>query len=455
MLGSAIALLLLVAGMGCARREGWGLVIWSVKGTNAKAGTVVPVFLKSNISKTYVIGMPNDTKTRVEVPFPSLEFFTSRTAAEKRAKDFAPYASLYMTASRDGLPIRDTPKVAGRRVYRLRLGESVKVLKKAEGEAVFTGGNALLGDWYFVQAADGTRGYVFSNTLILYQESETGSAPLIESAPKPSASLLDMVYSKPWRPYYFQVMLDDDTVDPDSFGLQYGLFADAKNSQIRIELPEFSSVFNFGSVSQSGDWLSFEGSKLRIRFENENTLVADWGGTEPILPDEGWAKGIQSARFVHFDTSVPVVLSGENARRDSEIKSFFSRISQIQQNAMSSVNFLSDISGIFSIDLRGTFEWSHIDQLPAGLLPDVLANGQENNIKGAIRFGLHLAPALASTWMGGFSLLIGETPNRQDFVYRFENGKFVISKALQVTLRGTTESLDLKFSPLIFYLVVK
>jgi hypothetical protein len=360
-----------------------------------------------------------------------------------------------LTANRDGLPIRDTPKIAGRRVYRLRLGESVKVLKKVEGEAVFTGGNALSGEWFFVQAADGTRGYVFSNTLILYQESETGTAPVIESAPTPNASLLDMIYSKPWRPYYFQVMLDDDTVDPDFFGLQYGLFADAKNSQIRIELPEYSRVFNFSSVNQSGDWLSFEGSTLRIRFENENTLVADWSGTEPDLPDEGWAKGILSARFIHFDTSVPVVLSGENARRDSEIKAFFSRISQIQQNATSSANFLSDSSGIFSIDLRGTFEWSHLDQLPAGLLPDVVANGQENSIKGTIRFGLHLAPALASPWMGGFSLLIGETPSRQDFVYRFENGKFIISKVLHVTLRGTTESLDTKFSPLIYYIVVK
>jgi len=50
------------------------------------------------------------------------------------------------------------------------IGESVKVLNRVEGEAVFTGGKALPGEWYFVQAADGTRGYVFSNTMILYEE---------------------------------------------------------------------------------------------------------------------------------------------------------------------------------------------------------------------------------------------------------------------------------------------
>ncbi len=121
--------------LSCARLEGWGVVIWSVKGTTAKAGTVVPVYLKSNISKSYVIGLPED-KTKIEIPLPSLEFFSSKGAAEKRAQQFAPYAALYLSAGRDGLPVRDKASVSARRVYRLRLGESVKVLNAAEGEAV-------------------------------------------------------------------------------------------------------------------------------------------------------------------------------------------------------------------------------------------------------------------------------------------------------------------------------
>ncbi len=62
----------------CARLEGWGLVIWSVKGTTAKAGSIVPVYLKSNISKTYMIGLPDDSKTKIEVPFATIEFFASK-----------------------------------------------------------------------------------------------------------------------------------------------------------------------------------------------------------------------------------------------------------------------------------------------------------------------------------------------------------------------------------------
>jgi hypothetical protein len=440
---------------GCARLEGWGLVIWSVKGTAAKAGTIVPVYLKSNISKTYIIGLPDDSKTKIEVPFATIEFFTSKKAAEKRAREFAPYALYYLSAGRDGLPVRDKPSVTGRRVYRLRLGESVKVLNRVEGEAVFTGGKALPGEWYFVQATDGTRGYVFSNTMILYEEKEGISVPVLTTAPTPSASLLDMIYAKPWRPAYYQLMLDEDTVDPDLFLLQYGLFADAKNSQVRIELPGYSKAFDFSSVSQMGDWLVFEGSNLRIKFENESTIVADWSGLEPVLPEEGWIFGGQAARFVHLDTSIPVIISGESSRRDSELKIFFQRVSQLQTDGSSSVTFLSDHAGILTIDLKGNFEWSHIDQLPAGFAPEISPGSDTNALKGKIRFGLHLGAPLSSYWMGGFSLLMGKESQRYDFVYRFENEQLIIAKAIQVSLRGTTESIDSRFSPVNYYLINK
>ncbi|MEN6297447.1 MAG: SH3 domain-containing protein [Rectinema sp.] len=461
----AAAKLFLVAGLivilfsvllsGCARREGWGMVLWSVKGTAVKGGAVVPIYLKSNISKSYVIGLPDDNKTKIEVPFPSLEFFSSKSAAETRAREFAPYAALYLSAGRDGLPIREKPSVNARRVYRLRLGESVKVLSVADGEAVFTGGKALPGEWYFVQAIDGTRGYVFSNTMVLYEEKEGTAAPVIASSPAPSASLLDIIYAKPWRPAYYQIMVDDSTIDPDLFILRYGLFADAKNSQVRIELPGYSGAFSFTSVSQSGDWLVFEKSKLRIRFENESTIVADWSGTDQVLADEGWSQGGQAARFVQLDASIPVLLAGENSRRESELKAFFQRGSQLQSNGESTISFLSDTAGILSVDLKGTFEWSHTDQLPAGFAPEIPAEARDNVIKGEIRFGLHLGTAISSAWMGGFSLLVGDNPDRQDFVYRFENGQLVIAKADSVTLRGTTESLDTRFSSVNYYLVVK
>lgn len=444
---AAVALMMLMVAASCTRLEGWGLVIWSVKGTSVRSGSVVPVYLKSNISKTYLIGLPDAKDSRLEVPFPYLEFFGSRRAAQQRAKEFEPWAPLYLAAGRDGLPVRDAPGVAARRVYRLMLGESVKVLKKVEGEPVFTGGKALAGDWYYVQAIDGTRGYVFSNTMTLYDE-RTGGAPVKkEESTASTQAQLALLYARPWRPAYFQTMLDMDSVDPDYFSLQYGLFPDPSNQQIRIELPGTSQVFSFSSVETAGDWLMFRGSSLRIRFESDRALVADWGGTDPLLPETGWRVGSMAARFVQLFGSEQGIITQERQRRVAELQSFFTRATTPGSPSRQSLTFISESAGILSIDMRGSYSWSNLEQMPAGSVPEVEENG---SAKGSIVFGLHLADALASAWMGGFSLYYNKD-QRMDFVYRFEQSSLVIALANPVGLDGMTTSLDARYAPLVFF----
>jgi len=451
----AAVLVASVAGLlaGCARLEGWGVVVWSVPGTSAHAGAVVPIHLRSNISKSYLIGLPGDPKTKMEVPFAYIEFYRSKGAAEARAKEYAEYAPLYMIAGRDGLPIRDRPSVSARRVYRLRLGETVKVIARVKGEAVFTGGTALPGEWYQVQAQDGTRGYVFSNTMTLYSEEKGGSAPVMAGSSVPNSALLDLLYAKPWRPAYFQLMIDEDTVDPDLFSLQFGLFADAKNSQIRLNLPGYSNVFKFKSVSTAGDWMQFEGSSLRIRFESEGSIIADWSGSDPILPEEGWAQGMSSARFIQVDASIDSIRAADDARRKAELKAFFARWEQKTGASARQLSFMSEKAGILAIEAKGSFEWSHVDQLSAGFAPES-AGG---SVQGDIRFGLHLGEGLSSAWTGGFSLVAGDSdkPVRYDYVYRIEGDQLIIARAGEISLRGVTEGLKRAFGPISLYIAVK
>ncbi|MEN6476689.1 MAG: hypothetical protein ABFC75_01720, partial [Rectinema sp.] len=133
-------LIALAAGMSsCSSRDGWGVVLWTVQGTGVKSGTIVPIYLKSNIGKVYVIGMPEaDGGGKKEVPFWQIEQFRSKRAARQRVKEFGEYASVYMVAARDGLPIREKPDndTTTKRVFRLREGQAVKVLAKVEGAPV-------------------------------------------------------------------------------------------------------------------------------------------------------------------------------------------------------------------------------------------------------------------------------------------------------------------------------
>jgi len=88
-----IAVLLLSS---CTSRIGYGVVQWSVPEYGLAAGDVVPVFIKSNIGKVYVVGSGPDIKpvlnfpcgsfrcTRTGVPPSKLPKLTANTAIRMR-----------------------------------------------------------------------------------------------------------------------------------------------------------------------------------------------------------------------------------------------------------------------------------------------------------------------------------------------------------------------------------
>jgi len=258
----------------CSPHLGWGLVLWSSPKGPLPAGSIVPVYIKSNIEKLYVVGVPK-TSMKIELPLWQIELFSSRWKAADRRKQIGQYMSLYMVAARDGLPIRESPNNDSSRVYRLREGQSVKILAKVDGAAVTTGGQDLPGDWYQVITDDGTSGYVFSYAMRIFDETKEGPPSIAEATDAASAQV-DMIFSRAWRPEYFQKMIDDQRVNLDLFTLRYGLFADSVGHQIRIELPTVSKVFNYSSISQDGTTFSFEGTPLKIRIDTPNRIVATW-----------------------------------------------------------------------------------------------------------------------------------------------------------------------------------
>jgi len=109
--------------------------------------------------QSYVIGLP---ETRRKPRFPSVaRVLLIQGRAENGPSSLHPMRPVpFGGARRPSRP--DKASVSARRVYRLRIGESVKVLNAAEGEAC-SPAESSAGEWYFVQATDGTRGYVFRN----------------------------------------------------------------------------------------------------------------------------------------------------------------------------------------------------------------------------------------------------------------------------------------------------
>jgi len=283
---SSAALLALLLGS-CSPRLGWGLVLWAAPEGPLPAGTIVPVYIKSNIQKVFVVGVPGlkgrAKNKKIELPFWQVELYSAYRAAAARLKALGPNVSLYMKAARDGLPLRDKPSNSAKRVYRLREGQSVKILEKVEGDAVSTGSQVLPGAWYLVLTDDGTKGYSFSYALRLYDETKEGP-PVIASAKQALSGRVDLIFSRSWRPEYFQEMLDEGHVDLDYFSPRFGVFSDTVRRQIRIELPAASQVFNYTDISEASGFYLFGGTPLKVKIESDSRIVCYWSGLDPTAP---------------------------------------------------------------------------------------------------------------------------------------------------------------------------
>jgi Bacterial SH3 domain len=455
----------------CSSRLGWGVVLWTAPEGPLKAGSVVPVYIKSNIQKVYVVGVPGSKERgkKIELPVWQVELFGSRGKANARVRAMGENVGLYMVAARDGMPLRDKPANTAKRVYRLREGQSVKILEKVEGEPMSTGGQILPGAWYSVLAADGATGYAFSYAFHVYDEAKEG-APVLASDKKALSGRVDLIFSRSWRPEYFQEMLDDGRVDLDYFSLRYGLFIDAIHRQVRLELPAASRVFNYSDVSEAKGLYVFEGTPLRIKIESDARLVCTWSGgilataqdaavvdgaEAPDAADAAAAAAAQaddssagseegaggaeaenyasvgasgSADFVVLSSEPQEAIRSETLRRQKLLAVFIDGAGG-EWGSPSGAEGL----GRLSLEKNGRFTWKNRGDAVAAFLPE----GAGSSGEAALR--LFLDPSLGSAWEGVLSFRFdpNSTDSRGsplvkkwiDFLYRRSPAGLVLARA--------------------------
>ena len=456
----------------CSSRLGWGVVLWTAPEGPLKAGSVVPVYIKSNIQKVYIVGVPGSKERgkKIELPIWQVELFGSRGKANARVKAMGENVGLYMVAARDGMPLRDAPANTAKRVYRLREGQAVKILEKVEGEQMSTGGQALPGAWYSVLAADGSTGFAFSYAFHIYDEAKEG-APVLASAKKALSGRVDLIFSRSWRPEYFQEMLDDGRVDLDYFSLRYGLFIDAIHRQVRLELPAASRVFNYSDVSEAKGIYVFEGTPLRIKIESDARLVCTWsGGILAATQDAAVVDGADasdaadaaaaaaaaqaddssagteegaggadaenyalvgasgSAGFIVLSAEPQDSIRAETIRRQKLLAAFI-------DGEGSEWGSLSGAEGVgrLSLDKNGRFTWKNRGDAVAAILPEGAGLG------GDVAIRLFLDPSLGSAWEGVLSLRFDPTSTDSrgsplvskwiDFLYRRGPSGLVLARA--------------------------
>jgi len=371
---------------GCSNKyAGWGVLLWTLDDPLIPSGTVLPIQLRSNIEQAWIAIIPDEYKTGdaqfAMVPLPHLEFFSSKRKAEKYAASFAEYAVTYAETIQDGLPIRDKPENSARRTYRLKEGEIIKILEKADGvEAVGSTGAPLDGSWFKVLTQSGSIGFCFSYRLRMFEHSAGPLGTASTQAEAGEDKDLDLILSRIWYPESYGTMINSGRLDLDALSKNYSFTTGIASRRARIHLEKGSSEFRYRKITKTGDrtW-AFEDTSLSVALGSESKLEVRW-------EDENARK--QSEIFITLPVSVENIVNQEKERRQNRYQSIYNR----------GPRFTSSNYGALIFNANGSFNWEDIEFLPEGLLPDsILGSGQ-------VDLEYSLAGEMAERYSGAMAL---------------------------------------------------
>jgi len=341
--------------------------LWSTEEPPVLSGTVMPVYIKSNINQVWVVGVPETFRksgtNKIEIPLSQLEFTGSKKKAVRRAEEFAQYAHAYAENLQDGLPIRDAPDNGSKRVYRLRLGEVIKILSVARGNPpISTTGDPLPGDWYKVLTHDGVIGYCFSYRLKIFDHNggpvQTASVTQRETVSDPD---LEMILSQTWSPESYQQMINSRQINIQELEKHYRFDPGQDTGIARIILPNLERQFQYDGIYSNGEnsW-SFEGSNLQMILRSNNTLAVQFTestGTRRTL------------LFVSLSTDVNDIIVQENARREGRFMNIYNQGPVFTSSNYGTITFLR----------TGDFTWAGYELLvPQLISADTKGTGRVN-----------------------------------------------------------------------------
>ena len=382
---------------------GYGVLLWSVDDPPIDSGTVLPVYIKSNIQKLWVVGVP-DAKGRdenkIEIPLTQLEFVGSKRKAEKRAYEFSRHAMTYAENLQDRLPIRDNTDNNARQIYRLRLGEIIKILEVAKGiPPISTTGDPLPGDWYKVMTSDGVVGYCFSYRLRIFNQNEESVKPsqtAQKAAPDPE---LERLLSKTWSAESYLQMFNSGRYNIHEMERNYRFDPGYETGQARIILSDLEKTFSYEKISRDGEnsW-TFDGTSLYMSLRSGTSLSVQF-------TDNNGMK--RTLSFVSLPSKMEDVIVQETARRENQYKTIYNQ----------GPSFTSSNYGTITLLQTGDLQWTGFDLL----VPQVIPLSATGNAR--IYMDLYISQSYEERYNGAFTMKFTDVRQNGNvyFMYNIDN----------------------------------
>jgi len=408
----------------CSRLLGYGVLLWSVEDPAVPSGTVLPVYIRSNIDRVWVVGIPKEFRAsgkstdKIEIPLSKLELSGSKKKAQERAEAFSPYALLYAETLQDGLPIREHPDNGARRVYRLKLGEIIKVLTPVEGvEAVGASGDPLPGEWYRVLTEDGIIGYCFSYRLKLFDHTGGSLAAIRLDQQDPEDPNLDRLLERAWSAEAYGTMVNTGKIDLDELSYHWCFDPGQDTGIAVIKTKDLELSFEYVKIRSTGtqSW-RFEGTPLQMNLRSDTTLAVQFTENNGVL---------RTLLFVALPSSVDDIILQETARREELFRTIYEYGPVYSSNNYGTLIFSED----------GRFSWSG-NYL---LVPQVISASALGS--GVLDMRLHVSDVLSSRYDGAFTMRfdgIGGIRTTTDFIYAIDPQGLRMEYVPETSLDGVT-----------------
>ncbi|QTQ15295.1 SH3 domain-containing protein [Treponema parvum] len=396
----------------CSNITGYSVLLWGIPEHRLQDGDIVPVYIKSNISQVYVIGLPGGGK-KAEVALWKITEPQSKRKASKTAEKYAEFKHQYAHVKLDGLSIRNEPVNTAKQVYRLRKNETVKLLYKGKGQAVMVGNSPLEGDWLRVLTQDGTSGWCFSYNLQQYETDAFGNITggQIQEIQEEDTVLKDML-SKRWYPDYYTAMIRSQNIDIEKMNSSYGFDTGAGSGTVTLNMPGISESWQYNGVTKTPeDVYQYNDIPIEITVRNENFIVVRY-------TDESGKP--QDFNMVTVEENIDELVSAEIKRRSDEI----------ERLCANGGRFRSSNYGHLTFNEGGSFTWRGYNLL----VPSLIVRNAGN--EGIVSVKYFISNPLKVSYDGILTFKFDRMNKELNFLYKLEENGIRLTDAGGAVFKG-------------------
>ena len=404
---------------------GYSVLLWNLPEYKIQSGDILPVYIRSNISQVYVVGIDGE---KVEIPLWQLTDPVKKAKVGSVSKKYQECAHTYASVKIDGLPCRAEPVNTAKQVYRLRKGEVIKLLYMGNGQAPMTGGQPLEGDWYRILTKDGTQGWCFSYNLNLYETDENGEqvgGQILEEEAEDDNYYISIL-DKAWYPDSFSTMISSGNIDISKLHPSYNFTIDTVNNKVSLNMSGIHESWDYTGYTKTDDYeYTLNDIPIIIIYKKSTFIVVRYTG-ESGKPQE--------LNLVTLDDDINAIVAEEKQRRADAYSKVASATGELSSSSY----------GKLSLNTDGTFKWSGYKLL----VPAVISAGAKTAGTCSVKYAV--SKELAASYDGVLTFKFEGTTDEVNFLYKLENDGLRLEAANDATYNGILVT-GRSSSPLIMY----